>query len=167
MNAIQVIVIGLISFLGLIWQFWLTDKDISRKKESGVAPRRLYVPLVAGFLIVLGAIVYCIIVRLDPRKASIAWPTLLLWCSKAFVFALVINLKSYFGPLVVSFVASSELYYLMEYGEWHPVPLLSALADWVFEFGPHWVSIAYLVVQTVYCFATSTAETAFHEVPAH
>jgi hypothetical protein len=162
MNAIQILVIGLISTIGLVWQVELLrkdSKDRTLRRLRHTPLQRLKAPIKLGFVIVLGVIVYCVIVFLDPRKDSVSASTYLVWIFKAVSFAIVMGVKSYLGPLAVSFVLSSEAYAFLEYGEWHAIPLLSAFADWVFEFAPGWASTAYLVVQTVYSFTTSLVDT--------
>jgi hypothetical protein len=161
MNAVPIIIVGFIMLIGLGWQGYLIgEKDSKKNWEKDGPPGRLYAPLAVGMIVILGVFVYGLICLFDSKKTDYKFETFLLWNAKAIVFALVLNLKSYLGPLTASFCLSCEVYFLFEYGQLRPIPLLSALAGWVFEFAPDAISAVYLVISVLYCLVSSGIESA-------
>jgi len=157
MNGIAILIIGVLMLIGIVWQYHLIGEKDGNWEDP---PKRMIVPFLLGLVVILGVFVYSLIGMCDSKKAAFTFETLLLWNFKSIVFVVFMNLKSYLGPVVASFVACCEVYFLFEYGELRPLPLLSALAEWVFEFGPEWLAGTYLVLQTVYCLVSSGIDTA-------
>ena len=65
--------------------------------------------------------------------------------ASSLAFAAALCFKSYFGPLFLAGCASVEVHYFLEYAEFRPVPVLSTLIGWLFEFSPDWLALGYLL----------------------
>lgn len=147
-NGVVVGVIGLILVGSLIWMGCLIEKDRKHMERGGLLPRRMVVPVFASAALILGVLAYTVFSGPPPLTGAV-------WVFKAVVIALVICLKSYFGPVVTGAVLSYQVYSLGVHGTLGAVPALTGLLEWLFSFAPPQLAVVFLVVQVVYCAVTS------------
>jgi hypothetical protein len=155
---------------GIAWQAFLTFKKDKRwwqtmsHAEAPVfwknPPQRMIIPAFFGLAVFLGFTGYQIIRVIDGKVSAfdeINGPTAEFWnpILKSLVFALILQVKTYFGPLLTCGCISWSLYHYFEYDELLLVLFLQALLDWVFSAAPRWLEIAYVVVLGVYALGSS------------
>ena len=60
------------------------------------------------------------------------------------------DIRRYFREYPWAAFGAVEVHYFLEYWEYRPVPLLSTLIDWLFEFTPDWIALGYLILVSGY-----------------
>lgn len=156
MNVVAVFLIGVVVLFGLIWQALL----IFIKYREPKTPQtkycdRLFPMILIGDVVLLGTIVYGILCACDARRTDFTGAIFLSWVLKAMVFLIVIITLGYFGPLVVVFALSWEIYFWLEYGHLESLPILTPFVTWVFVPTEDWQPAAYVVFQCLYCLISS------------
>jgi hypothetical protein len=140
-RAIEVILIGAVMLAGVIWTYFLFKKG----DHARVVPT-----LVVGAIVLLGVAVRDGIALADP-KTNVHFLDFCSAVGKAALFAMGINFKSLLAPLVIALTISVGAYYLFEYRELHPLPVLSTLVDLVFSTAPRWLEWTYCIAMGLYC----------------
>ena len=110
MHAPEVVLIGIFMVAGLAWQGFVIAKDF---EDDG--PRRLYPPLAVGAVVLVGGIVWGVL-RLCDDKAPYHFIDFMVTCGKSTLFFVVINAKSYLGPVFLATTAEVCVYHLFAYG---------------------------------------------------
>jgi hypothetical protein len=146
-HVLAILLVGAVTVAGAIWQrhLWRADK---RAWNCGESPRRFRIALCLSAIIVAGTIVVSAFMLAEGRLAVSEF---FVWVFKAVVFCAAINAKTLFGPTFVALTTAAEIYFWFEYHEFRAIPVLSNVADWVFECAPDWLGAAYLVAQTLFC----------------
>lgn len=154
-RALEVIGLGLLVGLGVWLQYRQFNRDRQRAK---LPPPRLYVPLWAGAVAVLGwfcAGLYCLA---DSRKPDFGMFHFSEFVIKSIILAFALNVKALAGPLFLSCTLGSSLYGWLEYSEIAFWPLLDILLDWIFDGTPFVVKYVYLAATSTYATVTSVME---------
>lgn len=144
-------IIGVLSLLGIWWQFFL----ISKRDGDGHGPRRVIPAVFAGLVVFLGVTVWSIIGVIDENKA-LSVPDALWMDFKALIFGFSLCIKSYLGPVVLAFTLSFVTYHYFEYGVFKTVPFIQSVLGWAFSKTPEWLSTAYLICVCVYSLGASS-----------
>lgn len=175
MNALMIIVMGIISIVGIVWQVAIIKKDndndysvpdfFENLFEGDIVyafenlHKRLIPSIILGAIILVGTIVWMIIVLLVDSNSEVTSDLAFGILIKVVVLVLAFNFKSYFGPLVVCFVATVSVYNIFEYGFIEYINLLQPLIDWIFDYFPVWIKYTYWVI-----FLLNSALTSLYEV---
>lgn len=75
---------------------------------------------------------------------------------KGMALVLCIWGKAVFGVGLAGIVLLWELHNLSVHGSLVPVPILSSICDWLFNFGPDWLGTVWLIGQLGFNFVTGT-----------
>ncbi len=142
---LKTILIGLLIAGGLMAQVSL----LSRESDPFELKRMRIAGIVTGGLL-LGIIGHSLLNVLDPQ-AHVPWSTLAIEIGKGLLLGLSLMIQIYLGPLTVSFVLSSCVYFWFTYGALYAIPVIQTLFEWVFAGSSGWLSIVY--VSTVALFA--------------
>lgn len=160
MNPIVVLVIGTVMLFGLGWQLHLVRRDLDHWDRER-PPARVLPAAVFGLVVVVGTMIYGVVCLMDGRRVDVDLGTTTLWNFKAVLFLGTVTIKAYFGPVVNAFVLCSALYALGEHGELRAIPVLQTFADWMFDAGPEWLSVVWIILSLVYCFLASGVDSVF------
>ncbi len=74
--------------------------------------------------------------------------------------------KSYFAPLFVTGTSSWLIFRYAQHDELEPLPWISNLLDWVFEFSPEWAQAVYWIGICLYAGYTSLHEFSADDLPS-
>lgn len=162
-KELLLVLYGVIVVLGISWQWNLLRKDYYYRDTSyryyipeyfsllipHFIPKRVIVPYVFGIVVFVGTLILSSfeLYTYGIFFSESDWVENVL---KAGIFFLIIILKSWFGPLLLS-VSISYAIYLLSHGElisW--VPILQELIDWIFSSLPDAVYILYVFVVLLY-----------------
>lgn len=162
MNALMIILMGVSILAGIYWQLILYNNDggglfyvFDNIVEKYEAPKRLYAPIFISLILFFGTIIWGIIAILVDDNSQLNTLDFLIYLFRIFILGFLWIVKSYFGPLILTFLLCVSIYYLFEYGQIKHIPLVSMLYHWAFEELPGWVEITYYVLVIINCFGGS------------
>ena len=150
-NSLPVIIVGVIGLVSVIWQFSLFAND----ELDYDIPVRVRGGLIVGGIVLLGVIMYSSYLVLDPQRPEFTFFTALKNVGLAALFATLFLLKSFFGPLVLGYLAGYSVFKFFEYDELMIAPGIDWLLSLVFNNIPPSLEIAYTIIVTLYLIAVS------------
>ena len=142
MNAIEIMLIGSVMLVAIIYQIYLffyKDSTVFTKGEWGNfsfddIPRRVKPPLALGLAAFLGCIIFAIFTSfMGAADSAIVARKVIAYGIKAFILMIVACVKSYFGPIFSGLIISFTIYSLFEFGELKTIPVLRLFLGWVFS----------------------------------
>ncbi len=140
MDLVQFFLIGVFVVVGLSAQIGLAENNILG---------RIAVPILVGGGLILGHILVFVFQIID----SGVWEWSLLGGALASVlFLAILVLKSFFAPVVASFILSYQTYVLFEYGELRLIPIFDAALALLFSDpsnGLRWTYISILLIYSI------------------
>lgn len=167
MDALGIILIGITACLTLYWQYRIASPENDLYELIYLwdieSPNKFTWPFYFGVTIIIGSIIYGIIALVqgtsDYINSLYAYINLIMRC---IVFAIILIVKTYFGPLVLGYVVSASIYFWFEDGELHLLPVFEQLLDWVFFSVSKPVHVLYTVLVGGYALKSNLHE--LHEV---
>ena len=146
--AIEIIVLGILGIVGLMWQIRLVKKDTRRIRFH--LPKRIVLPVQIGIAALVGLLIYGIMANWVDERSTYEWRSVFRDMGKLFVLFFSFTIKSYLGPIFVAVSLIMFSYFLFEYGEFRAWHFVEAFFDWAFSNMPQWMeSIYYFVLYAV------------------
>ena len=157
MNLIAASISGVV-VLAAVWrQFQIWEQTFSSSDKSAQRAFFAYgVPVLTSILIVVGIIATGIHSLLDEKNTAFTIGTMGMFVLKGIVLIGVTIIKSFLSLLIAGYVVSYEIYTYATYQEFRSVPLIGAILDWIFSFGPSWLSNGWLGLQVSWALITAT-----------
>ena len=160
MASIYYLVMVLVSGFAIYWQAQKISIEDDLYKLMSIGdyenPNFLTYPFYTSAVLVFGVLIYGIYALLiggtELVGSGSGFLTLLV---KSIVFSIITIVKSYCGPLVLSYVVVTTLYHLMISGSFSGLPLFTITLEWVFLNVSSPVHIIYTSVITIFAFNTT------------
>lgn len=146
MNPTAVVLIGLVMVASIAWQLWIYDQFDSGEKEKVI--NLMVVPaLIVGSIVILGVLLHSIFSALESSEGFWGnfWSILGVTFS-AIIFAIILLIKSIFGPIVNGWIVSYSIYSLFEHGIFKIWPFMTWVISLIFEFADQTITITYTVI---------------------
>ncbi|KFB66858.1 hypothetical protein [Candidatus Accumulibacter vicinus] len=150
MDSLPVIFVGIIGLASLVWQCKLFVED------AGDCPVRVMSGLVISAIIMIGVIFYSSFLLFDAQVKNYTILSAAKSIGLALVFGFLFTLKSYFGPLVLGYVASYSVYMFFQHDILVIAPIINWLLGLLFPNIPWWLNLTYTVVLGLYLIAVSS-----------
>jgi hypothetical protein len=173
MNPVAAALAGIVMTAALAWQLVLwnrwgmtesSDKAIAKKAETAFLTG-LVLPIALAAIVAIGIVTMGVVSLADSQNTSFTLPVFFSYLGKAFVLVVLTAAKAGLGVLVAGYVVAAEIYFVFTYGSLRPVPLLTALLDWIFSFGPNWLGVVWLGSQVTWSVVTGAVFTFFDVKP--
>lgn len=150
MDSLPVILVGIIGLVSVVWQFKLFEED-----GHGDFPVRLTSGLVISAIILIGVVFYSSYLLFDDQVKNYTILSAAKSIGLAVVFGFLFTVKSYFGPLVLGYVAGYSIYMFFQHDKLVIAPVIDWLLGLLFSNIPWWLDLTYTVVLGLYLIAVS------------
>lgn len=171
------IVIGAGCFLilafGLGWQLALAEKY--NESEIGIidldnfgknfGSKRMRIPAIFAtmsftliILYAIGLIVWNIFIGIDPKATNTVGPDFKILLFLA-ILAVVIVIKSFYAPVLLSATLSWTLYMWYQYDIFDVIPVYSFVIDFLLNWAPPWIKNSYTIGMISYLTGSSIVAT--------
>ncbi|MBL8398954.1 MAG: hypothetical protein JNL84_12580 [Candidatus Accumulibacter sp.] len=151
MDSLPVILVGIIGFISIVWQFIL----IFIKDQSSDFPVRLIGGFLVSAVILIGVVFYSSYLLFDSQVKDYTILSAGKSIGLALVFGILFMLKSYFGPVVLGYVAGYSIYMFFQHDKLVISPIIDWLLGLVFSNIPWWLGGAYTVLLALYLIVVS------------
>ncbi len=164
MDSLPVIIVGIIGLVSVGWQFKLLENDqlVGRfgyrsryLYDLDHLPLRLKSGLVVGAIILVGVVFYSSYLLFDPKITNYTILSAAKCVGLALVFGLLFVLKSYFGPLVLGYVAGYSVYMFFQHDKLIIAPVVDWLLGLLFAHIPPWLDMSYTILLSLYLITVS------------
>jgi hypothetical protein len=153
-------VFGLVVFLTVV-----TQLRVLRQLWTGPSPALRFsitFPTTIALIIGLGYVTVEGLAWYDPRSQTGSFWQFGEALLRSLALVLCIWGKAVFGVGLAGAVLLWELHNLIVHGSLVPVPILSGIFDWLFNFGPDWLGTVWLFSQLGFSFVTGTYASFLH-----
>ena len=152
------ILLGSISFLGLLWQFKLLKADF-RKIRIRKLPSRLKASLYICIFLAIGVIIEGIIAIHYDKYRAFTYGQMWQNFFNLFPFSILFLFKTVIGPTLVVGSVSLTVYYFIQYGQLIYPPIIKAVMEFVSSLLPNKLGDFYNVLFAAYAVITSWHDT--------
>jgi hypothetical protein len=151
MDSLPVIIIGIVGLVSIGWQVILIERD-----QGGDFPKRVASGLIVSAIIIIGVTFYSSYrLFFDSAVKDYSVLSAAKGIGLAVVFGFLFTVKSYFGPLVLGYVAGYSVYMFFEHDVLVVAPVVKWLLGLLFSNMPQWLGMAYTVVLSLYLIVVS------------